>query len=77
MIVNLIISKELNTIVTELFIRGRKLNTFLVFITKSHFAVPKNYRLIQHTPLSRKFQSKDNFSRLHLIIHQILNLKTL
>ena len=77
MIVNLIISKELNTIVTELFIRGRKLNTFLVFITKSHFAVPKNYRLIQHTSLLRKFQSKDNFSRLHLIIHQILNLKTL
>ena len=28
--------------VTELLIRGRKLNIFLVFITQSYFAVPKN-----------------------------------
>ena len=34
-----------NPIVTELFIRGRKLNIFLVFITQSHFAVPKDIRL--------------------------------
>ena len=27
--------------VTELFIRGRKLNISLVFIIKSYFAVPK------------------------------------
>ena len=32
-------------IVTELFIRGRKLNISLVFITQSYFAVPKNIRL--------------------------------
>ena len=32
-------------IVTESFIRGRKLNIFLVFIAKSYFAVPKNIRL--------------------------------
>ena len=31
-----------NSIVTELFIRGRKLNISLVFITQSYFAVPKN-----------------------------------
>ena len=30
---------------TELFIRGRKLNISLVFITQSYFAVPKNIRL--------------------------------
>ena len=30
---------------TELFIRGRKLNISFVFITQSHFAVPKNVRL--------------------------------
>ena len=34
-----------NQIVTELFIRGRKLNISLVFITQSYFAVPKNNKL--------------------------------
>ena len=38
-------NKKLNPIVTELFIRGRKLNISLVFITQSCFAVPKNIRL--------------------------------
>ena len=35
MIVDLINNKNLNSIVTELFIRGRKLNISLVFITQS------------------------------------------
>ena len=35
-------NKKLNPIVTELFIRGRKLNISLIFITKSYFAVPKD-----------------------------------
>ena len=35
----------LNPIVTESFIRERKLNISLVFITQSYFAVPKNKRL--------------------------------
>ena len=30
---------------TELFIRGKKLNTSLIFITRSYFAAPKNIRL--------------------------------
>ena len=30
---------------TELFIRGRKLNTSVVFITQSYFKVPKDVRL--------------------------------
>ena len=34
-----------NSIVTELFIRGRKLNISFVFITKSYFKVPKDVRL--------------------------------
>ena len=37
--------KKLNSVITELFIRDRKLNIFLVFITKSYFKVPKNVRL--------------------------------
>ena len=38
-------SKKLNSTVTELFIRGRKLNISLVFITQSYFKVPKDVRL--------------------------------
>ena len=44
-IADMISNKKLNSIVTELFIRGRKLNISLVFITQSYFAVPKNIRL--------------------------------
>ena len=37
--------KKLNPVVTESFIRGRKLNISIVFITKSYFKVPKQIRL--------------------------------
>ena len=45
MIADMINNKELNPIVTELFIRGRKLNISIVFITPSYFKVPKDVRL--------------------------------
>ena len=45
MIADVLSNKKLNKIVTELFIRGRKLNISIVFITQSYFAVPKNLRL--------------------------------
>ena len=38
-------NKKLNSIFTELFIRGRKSNIALVFITQSYFTVPKDVRL--------------------------------
>ena len=41
-IVDMLSNKKLNPAVTELFIRGRKLEVFLVFITQSHFAIPKD-----------------------------------
>ena len=44
-IVDMLSNKRLTTTATELFIRGRKLNISLVFITQSYFAVPKNIRL--------------------------------
>ena len=34
-----------NPIVTELFIRGRKLNISIVFITQSYFKVPKDVKI--------------------------------
>ena len=41
MIADKLSDKKHNAIVTELFIRGRKRNIFLVFIRQSYFAVPK------------------------------------
>ena len=45
MITDMIHNKKLKSLVTELFIRGRKLNIYLVFITQSYFKVPKDVRL--------------------------------
>ena len=36
-------NKKINSIVTELFTRGRKFNIPFVFIDQSYFAVPKKY----------------------------------
>ena len=44
-IADMVNNKKINSIVTELFIRGRKLNISLVFITQSYFNVPKDVRL--------------------------------
>ena len=40
-IADMINNKKHNPVVTELFIRGRKLNISIIFITQSHFKVPK------------------------------------
>ena len=45
MIVDMINNKELNSIVTGLLIRGRKLNISLGFIKQSYFEVPKDVKL--------------------------------
>ena len=45
MIADMINNKKLNPAVTESFIRGRKLNISIAFITQSYFKVPKDVRL--------------------------------
>ena len=45
MIADMINNKKLNPIVTELFIRGRKLNIYIAFIKQSYFKLPKYVRL--------------------------------
>ena len=45
MIADMVSNNKLNPIVTELFIRGRKLNISIVFIKQSYFKVPKDVRL--------------------------------
>ena len=62
MIADMINNNKLNPIVTEFFIRGRKLNISIVFITQSYFKVPKDVRLnsthfiIMKTPNKRELQ---------------------
>ena len=48
MIADMLSNKKLNPVVTELFIRGRKLNISLVFITQSYFVLPKNSLNLAH-----------------------------
>ena len=61
MIADMINNKKLNPIVTELFIRGRKLN-ISISITQSYFKVPKDVRLnsthffIMEVPNKRELQ---------------------
>ena len=43
MIADIFGNKKLNPIVTELFIKGKKLNISLVLITQSYFAATKKY----------------------------------
>ena len=45
MIADIMSNKKFQAIIKELFIRCRKLNISLVFITQSYFSVPKNVRL--------------------------------
>ena len=62
MIADIINNEKLNSVVTELFIRGRKLNISVVFITQSYFKVLKDVRLnsthsfIMKVPNKRKLQ---------------------
>ena len=44
-IADMLSNKKRNPIVTELFIGGRKLDIYLVFITQSYFTNPKNIKL--------------------------------
>ena len=62
MIADILKNKKLNPIITELFIRGRKINISLVFITQSYFKVRKDVRLnttrffIAKIPIKRELQ---------------------
>ena len=52
MVADKLSNKNLNSIITEIFVRGRKLNIPLVFITLSYSKVPKkipNKRRLQQT----------------------------
>ena len=66
MIADMINNKKLNSIATELFIRGRELNISLVFIIQSYFKVPKDVRLNSTHFLIMKIPSKRELQQIAL-----------
>ena len=64
MIAGMINNKKLNSLITELFIRGRKLNISLVFITQSYFKVPKDVRLNSTHFFVMKIPNKRKLNKL-------------
>ena len=76
-IADMINNKIISPVETELFIRDRKLNISIVFITQSSFKVPKDVRLNSANFCVMKIQKKENFNRFQKIIRQIMILKIL
>ena len=58
MIADIMTNKNFQAIIKELFIRCRKLNISLVFITQSYFSVPKDVRLNSTHYLIMKINNK-------------------
>ena len=63
MIADIMTNKKFQAIIKELFIRCRKLNISLVFITQSYFSVPKDVRLNATHYLIMKINSKKRITK--------------
>ena len=67
-------NKKLQSTIKQLFIRRRKLNISLVFITQSYFSVPKEVRL---NCLIMKIHNKRELQSIATNLQQTLIIKTL
>ena len=68
-------NKKLNSILTELFIRGRKLNISLVFIAQSYFMVAKDVRLNSTNFFIIKIPNKRELQQIALNHSSDINTK--
>ena len=68
-------NKKLNSVVSELFIRGRKLNISLVFITQSYFKVPKDVRLNTTHFFIVKIPNKRELQQIAINLSSDINTK--
>ena len=75
MIADMISNKELNQILTDLFIRGRKLNICSVFITQFSVTVPDDVKLNCTHFFIIKIPNKQELQQI-AFNHQILIIKT-
>ena len=66
MVANIINNKKLNSVLTELFIGGRKLNISLVFITQLYFKIPKHVRLNSTCFFIMKISNKRELQQIAL-----------
>ena len=66
MIADIINNKNVNPIVTELFIRGRKLNISIAFIKQSYFRVPKQVRINSTQLFIMKIPNKRELQQIAL-----------
>ena len=67
MIADMLSNKTLNPVITELFIRERKLNISLDFIRQSSFFVTKNIRLNSTQYFIMKIPNKQELQQIALI----------
>ena len=63
-IADLLNNKKLNPIISELFIKARKINISLVFITQFYFPVSKNIRLNSKHSLIVKIPNKQELQQV-------------
>ena len=75
MIADMIHNKKLDSIVTELFVRGRKLNISLGFITQSYFKVPKDVRLNTNHFFISKILNKTELQQIAINYSSDINTK--
>ena len=64
MIADIMTNKKFQVIIKEPFIRCRKLNTSIVFITQCYFSVPKYVRLNSTHYLIMKFNNKKELQNI-------------
>ena len=64
MIADIMASTRFQAIIKELFIRRRKLNISLVFITQSYFSVPKDVRLNSAYYLNMKINNRKELQNI-------------
>ena len=64
MIADIMTKKRFQAIIKELFIRCRKLNIYLAFITQSYFSVPKEGRLNSTHYLIMKIRNKRELQQI-------------
>ena len=72
MIADIMTNKKFQSIIKELFIRCRKLNISLVFITQSYFSVPKDVRLNSTHYLIMKINDKRELQNISIILQTLI-----
>ena len=64
MTADIMTNKKFQAIIKELFVRSRKSNVSLVFITKSYFSVPQEVRLNSTHYLMMKIHNKKELQKI-------------